>query len=68
MLKFHALEVTDVSPEGEAATCLTFAVPPDLRDAYRFAAGQHLGIRTQLGGEEVRRTYSIVSAPGDPEL
>jgi ring-1,2-phenylacetyl-CoA epoxidase subunit PaaE len=68
MLKFHPLKVIDVAPEGEAATCLTFEVPQHLRGAYRFAAGQHLGIRTQLGGEEVRRTYSIVSAPGDPEL
>lgn len=68
MLKFHSLKVIDVAPEGEAATCISFEVPPDLREAYRFEAGQHLGIRVQLGGEEVRRTYSIVSAPGDPNL
>ncbi|HJS22516.1 MAG TPA: 2Fe-2S iron-sulfur cluster-binding protein [Steroidobacteraceae bacterium] len=68
MLKFHPLEVIDVAPEGEAATCLTFEVPANLRDAYRFEAGQHLGIRVQLAGDEVRRTYSIVSAPGDPNL
>jgi ring-1,2-phenylacetyl-CoA epoxidase subunit PaaE len=68
VLKFHTLKVTDVALEGEAATCLSFEVPSHLREAYRFEAGQHLGIRVQLAGEEVRRTYSIVSAPGDPKL
>ena len=68
MLKFHSLKVADVSPDAEEAVSLSFEVPPNLRDAYRFEAGQHLGIRVQLAGEEVRRTYSIVSAPDDPEL
>ena len=68
MLKFHSLKVADVSPDAEEAVSLSFEVPPTLRDAYRFEAGQHLGIRVQLAGEEVRRTYSIMSAPDDPEL
>jgi ring-1,2-phenylacetyl-CoA epoxidase subunit PaaE len=68
VLKFHSLKVADVSPDAEEAVSLSFEVPPNLRDAYRFEAGQHLGIRVQLAGEEVRRTYSIMSAPDDPEL
>ncbi|HSD73254.1 MAG TPA: 2Fe-2S iron-sulfur cluster-binding protein [Steroidobacteraceae bacterium] len=68
MLKFHSLKVADVSPDAEEAASLSFEVPPNLRDAYCFEAGQHLGIRVQLAGEEVRRTYSIMSAPDDPEL
>jgi ring-1,2-phenylacetyl-CoA epoxidase subunit PaaE len=68
MLKFHPLKVTDVRPEAQDAVCLTFEVPAALRDEYRFEAGQHIGVRLELGGEELRRTYSIVSAPGDAEL
>jgi ring-1,2-phenylacetyl-CoA epoxidase subunit PaaE len=68
VLKFHSLRVAEVAPEGEAATCLTFEVPETLREAYRFEAGQHVGIRVQLAGEDVRRTYSLVSAPGEPDL
>ncbi len=68
MLKFHRLKVAKHYPEAEDAVCLGFAVPPELREAYWFQAGQHLGIRTQLAGEEVRRTYSIVSAPDDSDL
>jgi ring-1,2-phenylacetyl-CoA epoxidase subunit PaaE len=68
MLKYHALQVTEVRAEAQDAVCLAFAIPPALRDDYRFEAGQHIGVRLEVGGEELRRTYSIVSAPGDAQL
>jgi ring-1,2-phenylacetyl-CoA epoxidase subunit PaaE len=68
MLKFHPLEVAELRVEPEEAVYLSFAVPPALRDEYRFAAGQHIGIRGVLDGEEVRRTYSLVNAPGGDTL
>jgi ring-1,2-phenylacetyl-CoA epoxidase subunit PaaE len=68
MLKFHPLKVAELRVEPEEAIYLTFAVPPEVRDQYRFEAGQHIGIRTLLDGEELRRTYSIVSAPGDEDI
>ena len=34
-------------------------MPDDLRDDYAFDAGQHLTLRTEVGGDEVRRNYSI---------
>ena len=56
---FHPLRVARVDRLTEDAVALTFEVPADLRDAYRFSAGQHLTIRTVLDGTEVRRNYSI---------
>ena len=38
----------------EDAVAITFAVPDGLRDSYAYAAGQHLTVRTYLGGEEVK--------------
>jgi ring-1,2-phenylacetyl-CoA epoxidase subunit PaaE len=40
-------------------------VPEALRDQFRFEQGQHLTLRTDLGGEDVRRSYSICSAVQD---
>jgi len=68
MLKFHPLKVAELRVEPEEAIYLSFAVPPELRSEYRFEAGQHIGIRALLEGEEVRRTYSLVNAPGGDEL
>lgn len=68
MLNFHPLKVAEVRPEGSDALCISFEVPDSLREAYRFLPGQHIGVRAQIGGQEVRRTYSICSAADDSHL
>lgn len=66
--EFHRLTVAEVVPETEEARSIRFAVPPELADLYRFRAGQHLTLRTFIDGEEVRRNYSLCTAPQDGEL
>ena len=66
--RFHRLTVDDLRRESVDAISMTFAIPKDLADDYRFAPGQYLTLRTTLDGEEVRRSYSICSGPDDGEL
>jgi ring-1,2-phenylacetyl-CoA epoxidase subunit PaaE len=66
--RFHRLAVSDLRRESSDAVSLTFAVPQELADAYSFAPGQYLTLRTTMDGEEVRRSYSICSGPDDGEL
>jgi len=66
--KFHPLEVARVARETRDAVALTFAVPPSLAQAFRFVQGQHLTLRADIGGEDLRRSYSICSAVQDGEL
>jgi ring-1,2-phenylacetyl-CoA epoxidase subunit PaaE len=61
MLTFHPLRILELRPEASDAVCIKLEVPEELRDAYRFTPGQHVGVRTNVGGEEIRRTYSICS-------
>ena len=65
MLKFHPLKVLQVTPDAEDAVAITLAVPPALQGEYRGCAGQHVVLRAQIEGEETRRTYSLVNAPGE---
>ena len=65
MLKFHALKVLAVVPDGEDAVTVALEVPPALAAEYRGAAGQHVVVRSDIDGEEVRRTYSLLNAPGE---
>ncbi|QNP71471.1 2Fe-2S iron-sulfur cluster binding domain-containing protein [Streptomyces roseirectus] len=68
MARFHALRVTEVERLTDDAVALTFAVPAELREAYRYTAGQHLALRRMPAGEEeVRRTYSICSPAPEPD-
>jgi ring-1,2-phenylacetyl-CoA epoxidase subunit PaaE len=68
MLKFHPLRVAEIAPDAEDAVAIALEVPPTLREEYRGRAGQHVVVRAPIDGEDTRRTYSLVSAPGDPLL
>lgn len=65
---FVPLKVAAIVPETEDANSILFDLPPDLAAQFRFKAGQHLTLRAQIGGEEVRRNYSLCVAPDDGEL
>lgn len=66
--EFHSLEVTAVEPLTDDAVAVRFAVPPQLSDAYRFLPGQHVTVRCEIGGEDVRRSYSICTSANSGEL
>ena len=65
---FHPLRVAEVEPLLDDAVAITFAVPPELAEAYAFSHGQHLTIKTDLGGDDVRRNYSICSPASSGRL
>jgi ring-1,2-phenylacetyl-CoA epoxidase subunit PaaE len=62
---FHALRVKDVVAETADANSIRFEIPLELRDRFLFKAGQHLTLRATIHGEEVRRNYSLCTAPAD---
>jgi len=68
MSKFHPLPIARVERETRDAVAITFAVPDTLRDQFRYAHGQHLTLRANIGGTDVRRSYSICSAVQDGAL
>ena len=65
MLKFHSLKVVQLTPDAEDAVAIALEVPLGLREEYKGAAGQHVVVRVSLDGEDTRRTYSLVNAPGE---
>jgi ring-1,2-phenylacetyl-CoA epoxidase subunit PaaE len=63
--RFHPLKVAEIVAETADANSIRFEVPPELRDTFAFKAGQHLTLKAEIGGEEVRRNYSLCTAPAD---
>ena len=57
--EFHPLTVAAVERLTDDAVAVTFAVPEELREDYRFQPGQHLTLRSTIAGSEVRQSYSI---------
>jgi ring-1,2-phenylacetyl-CoA epoxidase subunit PaaE len=64
---FHPLKVAEIVPETAEANSIRFEIPPELRDVFAFKAGQHLTLRAAINGEEIRRNYSLCTAPADSD-
>ncbi len=56
---YHPLTVAKVEPLTDDAVAITFDVPESLAESYRYVPGQHIAVRADIAGTDVRRTYSI---------
>ncbi|MFY9213036.1 MAG: 2Fe-2S iron-sulfur cluster-binding protein [Aestuariivita sp.] len=63
---FHDLTISAVHPETDSAVAISFDVPAELAAAFAFEPGQYLTLRASVSGQDIRRSYSIASAPGEP--
>jgi 3-ketosteroid 9alpha-monooxygenase subunit B len=61
--EYHPLAVVDVVDETADARSFVLAIPRDLADTFRYAAGQFCTFRATIGGEPVVRSYSMSSSP-----
>ncbi|MFL9845208.1 2Fe-2S iron-sulfur cluster-binding protein [Flavobacterium rhizosphaerae] len=68
MSTFNKLTIKDVRRETAQAVSIAFEIPEQLKDDYNFIAGQYITIKTEYEGEEIRKAYSLCSAPGSGEL
>ncbi|PSJ39637.1 1,2-phenylacetyl-CoA epoxidase subunit PaaE [Allosphingosinicella deserti] len=67
-VNFHSLRVAEVIAETADAKSIRFEVPEALREAFRFRPGQHLTLRAEISGKDVRRNYSLCVAPDEDAL
>jgi ring-1,2-phenylacetyl-CoA epoxidase subunit PaaE len=63
--RFYELAVYDAHHDTRESLVVTFDIPSDLKETFRFVQGQYLTLRTTIDGREVRRSYSICAAVQD---
>ncbi|MEX0343749.1 MAG: 1,2-phenylacetyl-CoA epoxidase subunit PaaE [Rhizobiaceae bacterium] len=68
MSRFHDLTVTGIDRQTPESVAVSLDVPPELKDDFQYQPGQYLTLAATIGGEDIRRSYSICSAPGDEVL
>ena len=66
--KFYKIKVKEVRRETEDAVSVAFETPENLMSTFAFMPGQYLTLKAKVKGEELRRSYSICSAPQEGEL
>jgi 3-ketosteroid 9alpha-monooxygenase subunit B len=60
---FHSVRVQKIVEETPEAKSIVLDVPPALQGDFRYRAGQFLTFEVEVGGERLRRSYSLASSP-----
>jgi ring-1,2-phenylacetyl-CoA epoxidase subunit PaaE len=65
---FHSLKINDVRKETPDCVSVCFDIPENLAAEFAFREGQNITVKKDIAGEEVRRSYSICTAPHEKKL
>lgn len=68
MAKFYKAKIKQLARPTDESVAVVFDLPEDATDAFTYLPGQHLTVRANINGEDIRRSYSICSSPIDEEL
>ncbi len=64
----HRLRIAEIRRLTPDSVSITFEVPDELRETFRFTPGQNVVVVAEIDGETVRRNYSICTAAGSGVL
>lgn len=62
-IQFHKLNVSNIVRETEDATTISFEIPSNLKEEFKYKHGQYLTLRFFFEGKDERRAYSICTSP-----
>lgn len=68
MSQFHSLSIHNIIRETAKAVTLSFVIPSEIKDTFRFTAGQYITLKAMINGKEVRRAYSLCATPTSGKL
>ncbi|MDO6596102.1 FAD-binding oxidoreductase [Oceanihabitans sp. 2_MG-2023] len=65
MAQFYKLKINEIYKETEDTSVVSFHIPTTLEKEFKFRPGQHLTLKADINGEDIRRSYSLCSSPID---
>jgi len=66
--QFHQLKVKKLIRQTSEAVSVYFDIPANLKSTFVYKAGQFITLRLDVGGEDVRRAYSLFTSPAESEF
>jgi ring-1,2-phenylacetyl-CoA epoxidase subunit PaaE len=67
-LHFHSLVIKKIVKETKDCVSISFHIPHSLQNTFQFQHGQNITLKAIINNEEIRRSYSICTAPYEGEL
>lgn len=68
MAAYHTLKINSIKTLTNEASSIGFEIPTSLQDLFQYSSGQYINLKASIKGEEVRRSYSLCSAPSEGTL
>lgn len=65
MTDFYTFKIKDILKETADTSVITLDIPKKLHNEFQFRQGQHLTLKAEIDGEDVRRSYSLCSSPSE---
>jgi ring-1,2-phenylacetyl-CoA epoxidase subunit PaaE len=65
---FTKLKVKEVVKETSDTVSISFDLPLELKESFNYQSGQYVTVRKDIEGEDVRRSYSLCSSPGQDDF
>ena len=65
MSDFSSLVILDIEQNTTNSVILSFEIPSDEKEKFKFKSGQYLTLEAEINDQKVRRSYSICSMPND---
>jgi len=65
---FHPLTIKKIIRETPDCVSVIFDIPDDLKQEFNFREGQNITVKAVINGNEIRRSYSICTAPHENDL
>jgi ring-1,2-phenylacetyl-CoA epoxidase subunit PaaE len=65
---FHPLKIKNIKKETGECVSVSFDVPESLATEFLFKEGQNITIKAVVDGTEIRRSYSLCTAPHEGEI
>ena len=64
---FSPIKVKSVENTTDDSVVVSFDIPQEHKEEFRFTQGQYLTLKAKIEGEDVQRSYSLCSSPLDEE-
>ena len=68
MVRKYPLPVSNIKRLTEDAVVVSFDIPDELKEEFKFKAGQYITFIIDINGEQVRRAYSLCSSPDEDKM
>jgi ring-1,2-phenylacetyl-CoA epoxidase subunit PaaE len=65
MSLFHTIPIKAINQQTDKAIKITFDIPDNLKSEFQYKPGQYLTLSANIDNEDIRRSYSICSAPNE---